>query len=635
MEEKTLERVKENLKYLWKLWDDIYNEFWEKFLNQKKWYENIFEYIAKCEKNKESWWIWDNRKWDINKQNIFKAIIEEHIKEKKCNFPWWIFPELDLSLLKFEWEVFFNNCIFEWNIIFDNWVFNSNVTFKNSKFKWITWFYKTIFKWEVLYDNSNFENIADLRSIFKWRTIFQNNLFKWKTTFVKSLFEMNVFFLNSIFESEVNFENSIFESEVDFKNNIFKWNISFRDSELKDVIFNKTIFEWKTVFNNSFLDIDFYSNAFKWDIYFEESIFKWYVDFSHSIFEWYVDFSHSIFEWKTNLWTHFKDEIILPEKIGENISFNWAIFEKDLNLSNKIFEWDIDFSNSIFRWELNLLDISPDKDINLDLNNTKFEKVFNFSTKNNNDYYKTNLKIKWSNIEQYLKADEWIKNCKIEENLKKDKKDSDYYSNKISAFRKLRTAFIRAENVETADYFKYKLEKNITQKYKFEKKFSKYILHKTLFEFCFWYWIKIKNIFISWFIIILLFWFWIKMIDNSIDNPYFNPKFEVWWIFELQENKSYEKAYNIICEKENTEDNPICNLKKISDYKYWNVFILSSIAPFSYISLQWFFWILPWYWDEITPLWSWLDIALTLESIIWLIWITFFTAIIWKKYLGT
>lgn len=473
--------------------------------------------------------------------------------------------------------------------------------------------------------NNNFFKKWD-KFIFKKKVNFNNTTFLWNSSFIWYNFEKSVNFSYANFRRGVSFSSCFFNSEVEFNSVKFLW------------------------------FADFYKTKF-----FREANFRW-VDFF-----WIGYFFFSLFD---------------RSSIFSNVNFL-----KEANFENTYFNWEMDFDKTKFHWEFILNNIDINNKVLINFSHVDIEKKLLFNLSDLNNYKNLTLNLYWANINYFSSDHKELKDIKLNsESVINDKSlsrieksdalwvtkddidhakracydiyiheirlmqdickklnihqwDDEFYVRLMKAQMNIDSIVDWKKYIDKSDNeisvqevknnnetcekkFKDKIEtiiqkiKDNIQKWNWQENLSlfssnlkiflnwwwkniwTYLIRKTLFDRSFWRGIRMGNIFLSTLVIILIFSLILYFLIP--DQTFFDPKI-AWWFFENVSSTFWE---------------------------IWNKFIVCA-----WLSLSAFFSILPSYGDEVTPMWSALDIILTFESIIWLIWITVYVAMLSRKFM--
>jgi hypothetical protein len=233
-----------------------------------------------------------------------------------------IVGNLDLSALKIEGPVHFNNTLFQNSVNFNSTTFNGPAYFESSRFNGPAYF-----------ASSRFNGPVDFWfSRFKGPTYFMSSRFNGRVDFVASGFNGPADFGGSRFNDTVNFMSSSFIGPTDFRSSRFNGPADF----------------WYTRFNGP---ADFMSSSFNGSTYFWSSTFNGPADFMRSRFNGPAYFWSSSFNTTDFTWAEF-------DKIA---SFDDTQFNGITTFNNSRFKDDALFENTTFRDVLYLTRTKYDK----------------------------------------------------------------------------------------------------------------------------------------------------------------------------------------------------------------------------------------------------------------------------------
>ena len=213
-------------------------------------------------------------------------------------------------------------------------------------------------------DETFFDVIDKLRKVYKEETL----IFTEEIKIIGKTIDKEVNFSNCIFQEDVDFSSCIFQEDVDFSGCIFgkkdkekvgatslKNKVDFKDCVFtKEANFSKTIFEGDTNFSRStFCVVSFQNAVFSKNVRFHEAIFNSNVDFSNTSFNGLAD-------------------------------FYLVIFKDDQQFHTTDFLDRAIFSNTTFKGETQFIYNKVDKNSYINFESAKFEKGLDISRANFN-----------------------------------------------------------------------------------------------------------------------------------------------------------------------------------------------------------------------------------------------------------
>ena len=224
-------------------------------------------------------------------------------------------------------------------------------------------------------DETLFDVIDKLREVYKEETLVFTEEIKIigktidkEVNFSNCIFQEDVDFSSCIFQEDVDFSSCIFQEDVDFSGCIFgkkdkekvgatslKNKVDFKDCVFtKEANFSKTIFEGDTNFSRStFCVVSFQNAVFSKNVRFHEAIFNSNVDFSNTSFNGLAD-------------------------------FYLVIFKDDQQFHTTDFLDRAIFSNTTFKGETQFIYNKVDKNSYINFESAKFEKGLDISRANFN-----------------------------------------------------------------------------------------------------------------------------------------------------------------------------------------------------------------------------------------------------------
>jgi hypothetical protein len=215
--------------------------------------------------------------------------------------------DLNLSGLKINGPVHFNNTVFQNSVNFESTIFNGDA---------YLWY-------------SDFKDEADFRySDFKDDAYFVNSDFKGDTNFGYSAFNGTADFGGSDFNGTTYFVPSDFKGDADFMYTDFNGAVLFQGSD-----FNGTAYFMYSEFKD---DAYFMYSDFKGDAYFDSSDFKGNADFRYSDFKGDAYFGEDTFD--------------------KGANFNEGVFRGNTSFNNSQLKGDGFFKNTTFQSKLSLTD---------------------------------------------------------------------------------------------------------------------------------------------------------------------------------------------------------------------------------------------------------------------------------------
>ncbi len=199
--------------------------------------------IFHCEKEEGVWYTVDGegkKKWDDELvKEFWEEVRDKKMKNRYCDFSWFIFPEFEnreyekekLSINSNFWkkgdgEYIDGNCFLKLNndIKFRETIFLDYAVFSNICFEKKISFHEAVFYNNVFFDKSHFYNNCNLQEVTSLEEI----------SFVDTIFFKEVDFSSSVFKKESLFLNTVFYEKVDF--------LGVKFSEEKQTLFDNTKF---------------------------------------------------------------------------------------------------------------------------------------------------------------------------------------------------------------------------------------------------------------------------------------------------------------------------------------------------------------------------------------------------------
>jgi hypothetical protein len=246
--------------------------------------------------------------------------------------------DLNLSALKIEGPVHFNNIYFKNSVSFKSTAFNDVADFSSSKFNSTADFRFSEFNSIVDFSSSNFSrNAYFISSKFNGNTNFISSKFNGNAYFISSKFNGNTNFISSKFNGNAYFISTKFNGDADFGSSKFNGDADFRSSK-----FNSTAYFISSKFNSTAY---FSSSKFNSDAYFSSSIFNGDADFGSSKFNGDAYFRQS----------NFNKAIGFANSKTKNAFFENSIFTKN----SKLFLQGAEYDKLYIRW-YNISDIDYD-----------------------------------------------------------------------------------------------------------------------------------------------------------------------------------------------------------------------------------------------------------------------------------
>jgi hypothetical protein len=194
-----------------------------------------------------------------------------------------IVGNLDLSALKIDEPVHFNNSRFQDSANFSSTIFNGNAYFLDSRFDIYVDFIDSAFNSDADFSGSTFNSDAD----------FRNSTFSGYAFFTDSAFNGN-----AVLSDEADFSGSTFNSDADFRNSTFNSNAYFLGSEFNgDAYFGEAAFNDTADFVHSKFNVsDFIATKFNKEAQFNDAQFAGIANFDNSRFTGDALFENTIFQ---------------------------------------------------------------------------------------------------------------------------------------------------------------------------------------------------------------------------------------------------------------------------------------------------------------------------------------------------
>jgi len=194
-----------------------------------------------------------------------------------------IVGNLDLSALKIDEPVHFNNSRFQDSANFSSTIFNGNAYFLDSRFDIYVDFIDSAFNSDADFSGSTFNSDAD----------FRNSTFSGYAFFTDSAFNGN-----AVLSDEADFSGSTFNSDADFRTSTFNSNAYFLGSEFNgDAYFGEAAFNDTADFVHSKFNVsDFIATKFNKEAQFNDAQFAGIANFDNSRFTGDALFENTIFQ---------------------------------------------------------------------------------------------------------------------------------------------------------------------------------------------------------------------------------------------------------------------------------------------------------------------------------------------------
>ena len=367
------------------------------------------------------------------------AVLEKIQARQPAEFDnYTIVGDLNLSRLKIEKPIHFNNTIFHDSVTFNSTTFEVDAYFIKSTFNGNTYFRNSTFTHTADFWGSTFSSNADFGySTFSGNAYFGDSTFNHTAYFAYSTFNDTAYFWGSTFSGNAYFGRSTFNHTADFGSSTFNhtadfWGSTFSgNADFGHSTFNHTAYFERSTFNHTayFGFSTFSGNADLWGLTFnhtadfERSTFNGVADFGGSTFNDYADFRGSTFSGVADFEgstfsgdsyfgfsTFSGDAYFRDSTFNGDVYFGFSTFNRNTSFIDSQFSGDTSFNNASI--DKNVLYVGEESVFSgtLDLNRSNIENIETYIRWNNIGHLAFNIRIyniffdnykKWRLFEDY------------------------------------------------------------------------------------------------------------------------------------------------------------------------------------------------------------------------------------------